>query len=190
MEALALPTEASVRTALRTQQVVAYESGVTDTVDPLAGSYYVEAKTTAIEKDAMEYIKKIDELGGSAKAIDNGYIQNEIMDAAYNYQKDIETNERIVVGMNKFQIEEAPPTGLLRVDPIVGELQTNKLIALRAKRNNEAVATKLETLKAACSTDENLMPIILDAVKEYATLGEICGVMREVFGEYQQSVII
>lgn len=189
-EALALPTEDSVRTALRTQQVVAYESGVTDTVDPLAGSYYVEAKTTAIEEEAMKYIKRIDELGGSPRAIDNGYIQNEIMDAAYDYQKEIETGERIVVGMNKFQIEEEAPKGLLKVDPIVGELQTNKLIALKAKRNNEAVAEKLETLRAACSTDANLMPLILDAVREYGTLGEICGVMREEFGEYQQSVII
>lgn len=189
-EALALPTEDSVRTALRTQQVVAYESGVTDTVDPLAGSYYVEAKTTAIEEKAMEYIKRIDELGGSPRAIDNGYIQNEIMDAAYDYQKEVETGERIVVGMNKFQIEEEAPKGLLKVDPIVGELQTNKLKDLRAKRNKAAVTEKLEALRGACNTDANLMPFILDAVREYATLGEICGVMRDEFGEYQQSVII
>ncbi|SHI95861.1 methylmalonyl-CoA mutase [Geosporobacter subterraneus DSM 17957] len=187
-EALALPTEDSVRVALRTQQIVAYESGAADTVDPLAGSYYIEAKTNQIEKEAMEYIKKIDEIGGAPKAIDAGYIQQEIMDAAYNYQKDIEAGKRIIVGMNKFQIKEEAPKGLLKVDPSVGELQKNKLAELRAKRDNALVQSKLEALKAACSTDANLMPFILDAVRAYATLGEICGVMREVFGEYQQSV--
>lgn len=187
-EALALPTEDSVRVALRTQQVVAYESGVTNTVDPLAGSYYIEAKTKEIEDKAMEYIKKIDEIGGAPKAIDMGYIQQEIMDAAYQYQKEVESNERIVVGMNKFQIEEEAPKGLLRVDPSVGELQKEKLAKLRAERDNEAVTEKLEALRKACEGDDNLMPFILDAVRVYATLGEICGVMREVFGEYQQSV--
>ncbi len=187
-EALALPTEDSVRVALRTQQVVAYESGVTNTVDPLAGSYYIEAKTKEIEDTAMEYIKKIDEIGGAPKAIDMGYIQQEIMDAAYQYQKEVESNDRIVVGMNKFQIEEEAPKGLLRVDPSVGELQKGNLAKLRAKRDNEAVTEKLEDLRKACEGDDNLMPLILDAVRAYATLGEICGVMREVFGEYQQSV--
>lgn len=187
-EALALPTEDSVRVALRTQQVVAYESGVTNTVDPLAGSYYIEAKTKEIEERAMEYIKKIDEIGGAPKAIDMGYIQQEIMDAAYQYQKEIESNDRIVVGMNKFQIEEEAPKGLLRVDPSVGELQKGKIAQLKAKRDNEVVKEKLETLRKACEGDDNLMPFILDAVRAYATLGEICGVMREVFGEYQQSV--
>ena len=187
-EALALPTEDSVRVALRTQQVVAYESGVTNTVDPLAGSYYIEAKTKEIEDKAMEYIKKIDEIGGAPKAIDMGYIQQEIMDAAYQYQKEIESNDRIVVGMNKFQIEEEAPKGLLRVDPSVGELQKGKIAELKAKRDNEVVKEKLEDLRKACEGDDNLMPFILDAVRVYATLGEICGVMREVFGEYQQSV--
>ncbi|MFT9494012.1 acyl-CoA mutase large subunit family protein [Anaerosolibacter sp.] len=187
-EALALPTEDSVRVALRTQQIVAYESGAADTVDPLAGSYYIEAKTKEIEEAAMEYIKKIDEIGGAPKAIDNGYIQQEIMDAAYNYQKDIEAGKRIIVGMNKFQIKEEAPKGLLRVDPSVGELQKQKLVDLRAKRDNSLVQAKLEALRTACQGDENLMPFILDAVRAYGTLGEICGVMREVFGEYQQSV--
>ncbi|MDF2548317.1 MAG: methylmalonyl-CoA mutase [Anaerosolibacter sp.] len=187
-EALALPTEDSVRVALRTQQIVAYESGAADTVDPLAGSYYIEAKTKEIEEAAMEYIKKIDEIGGAPKAIDNGYIQQEIMDAAYNYQKDIEAGKRIIVGMNKFQIKEEAPKGLLRVDPSVGELQKQKLVDLRAKRDNSLVQQKLEALRTACQGDENLMPFILDAVRAYGTLGEICGVMREVFGEYQQSV--
>ena len=187
-EALALPTESSVMVALRTQQIVAYESGVTNTVDPLAGSYYVEAKTSEIEEQAMEYIRKIDDLGGSPKAIDRGYIQQEIMDAAYNYQKDVETGEIIVVGMNKFQIKEESPKGLLRVDPVVGEQQKQKITDLKNKRDNELASSKLIALKAACEGTENVMPYILEAVKAYCTLGEICGIMREVFGEYQQSV--
>ncbi len=187
-EALALPTEDSVRVALRTQQVVAYESGVTNTVDPLAGSYFIESKTQEIMDKAMEYITKIDDLGGAPKAIDNGYIQQEIMDAAYYYQKEVETGERIVVGMNKFQIEEEAPKDLLRVDPAVGEMQKQKLVDLRAKRDNTAVEAKLVELRTACEGTDNVMPVIVEAVKAYATLGEICGVMREVFGEYQQSV--
>ncbi|PAB57617.1 acyl-CoA mutase large subunit family protein [Anaeromicrobium sediminis] len=187
-EALALPTEDSVRVALRTQQIVAYESGAADTIDPFAGSYFMEAKTKDIEEKAMEYIKKIDEIGGAPRAIDAGYIQQEIMDAAYNYQKDIETGKRIIVGMNKFQIEEEAPKGLLRVDPSVGEKQKGQIADLKSKRDNAKVEETLEALRKACSTDENLMPYILDAVRAYGTLGEICGVMREVFGEYQQSV--
>lgn len=189
-EALALPTEDSVRIALRTQQIVAHESGVTDTVDPLAGSYYIEAKTKEIEDRAMEYISKIDDLGGAPRAIDMGYIQQEIMDAAYKYQREVETGARIVVGMNKFQVEEESPKGLLRVDPAVGNLQKKKISDLKSRRNNELVKEKLEALRKACESEENVMPYILEAVKTYATLGEICGVMREVFGEYQQSVII
>lgn len=187
-EALALPTEDSVRIALRTQQIVAHESGVTNTVDPLAGSYYIEALTSQIEEKAMAYIKKIDELGGAARAIDIGYIQQEISDAAYGFQKDVETGKEIVVGVNKYQIEEEAPKGLLKVDLSVGEGQKQKLADLRAKRDNEAVTAKLESLRGACQSDANVMPYILDAVRVYATLGEICGVMREVFGEYQQSV--
>ncbi|MGI5998900.1 MAG: acyl-CoA mutase large subunit family protein [Lutispora sp.] len=189
-EALALPTEDSVRIALRTQQIVAYESGVADTIDPLAGSYYVESMTNEIEKRAAEYIAKIDELGGAPKAIERGFIQQEIQDSAYKYQKEVEKGERIVVGMNKFQIEESAPKGLLRVDPVVGEMQKEKLKALRAERNNNKVEESLAALRKAAEGDENLMPYILTAVKEYATLGEICGVLREVFGEYQQSVIL
>ena len=189
-EALALPTEDSVRVALRTQQIVGYESGVTNTVDPLAGSYYIEAKTSQIEEEAMAYIKKIDDLGGAPKAIDKGYVQQEIMDAAYDYQKEVETGERIVVGMNKFQIEEEAPKGLLRVDPAVGERQKQKIADLKAKREQAKVDETLAALKTACEGTDNVMPFILEAVRAYATLGEICGVMREVFGEYQQSVIL
>jgi len=187
-EALALPSEDSVRTALRTQQVVAHESGITNTADPLAGSYFIESKTNEIEKAALEYIEKIDDLGGAPEAINKGYIQQEIMDAAYNYQKEVETNERVIVGMNKFQIDEKPPTGLLKVDPAVEEKQTKQIDELKENRDSKAVETSLEDLKKACETDENVMPYILKAVKVYATLGEISDVMREVFGEYQQSV--
>jgi methylmalonyl-CoA mutase N-terminal domain/subunit len=187
-EALALPTEDSVRVALRTQQIVAHESGVTNTVDPLAGSYFIETKTKEIMDQAMEYITKVDDLGGAPKAIDQGYIQQEIMDAAYYSQKEFETGERIVVGMNKYQIEEEAPKDLLRVDPSVGENAKAKLADLRANRDNKAVEEKLAALRKACEGTDNVMPVIVEAVKAYATLGEICGVMREVFGEYQQSV--
>ncbi|WP_024621430.1 acyl-CoA mutase large subunit family protein [Metaclostridioides mangenotii] len=189
-EALALPTEDSVRIALRTQQIVANESGAADTIDPLAGSYYVESLTNKIEKDAMTLIEKIDEIGGAPQAIEQGYIQQEIMDSAYKYQKDIENNEKIIVGVNKYQIEEDAPKGLLRVDPMVGERQKEKIKALKEKRNNEKVEETLETLRDICRSDENIMPAILDAVMEYATLGEVCGVMREEFGEYKQIVMI
>ncbi len=185
-EALALPTEASVRVALRTQQIVAYESGLADVVDPLAGSYYVEAMTNQIEAEALKYIQKIDDIGGAVVAIEEGYIQREIQDSAYKWQKEVENNDRVIVGVNKFQIEEKPVEGLLRVDASVGELQKKKLADLRAKRDNAAVTAALAKLEAACGDDSiNLMPIILEAVKTYATLGEICGVMRKVFGEYQ-----
>ena len=189
-EALALPTEESVRIALRTQQIVAYESGVTETIDPLAGSYYIESLTNKIEEEAMNYIKKIDELGGAIKAIESGYIQKEIQDAAYNYQMEIESGKRIVVGVNKFQIEEEGHKDILRVDPEVERLQREKLKALKEERNNKLVEDVLMKLKEKANTSENLMPYILDAVKAYATLGEICGVLREVFGEYEQSIIL
>ncbi len=189
-EALALPTEDSVRIALRTQQIVAHESGITNTVDPLAGSYYVEAKTKEIEDKAMEYITKIDELGGAPRAIDAGYIQKEITDAAYKYQMDVEKGDVVVVGMNKFKVAEKAPQGLLKVDPMVGEMQKKKLVELKEKRDNQAVTEKLIALKKACEGTENVMPYIVEAVREYATLGEICDVMREVFGEYEQSVML
>lgn len=189
-EALALPTEESVQTALRTQQIVAFESGVTNTVDPLAGSYYIEAKTNEIEDAAMEYIRRIDEIGGAPNAIDEGFIQREIMDAAYNYQKDVEQGEAIVVGVNKYQVEEELPRNLLRVDPIVGENQKEKLRILRETRDNDAVKAALDALREVCKSEENVMPAILEAVKTYATLGEITDVMREVFGEYKQAVIV
>jgi len=188
-EALALPTEASVRIALRTQQILAYESGVAETPDPLAGSYYVETLTDSIEEGVLAYIKRIDDLGGAVKAIEQGYIQQEIQDSAYAWQMDVEKNERVVVGLNKFQVKEGPPKGLLRVDPAVGENQVAKLRALRARRDNAAVTAALEALKVAAMGSDNLMPYILTAVKTYATLGEVCDVLRGVFGEYRPSVM-
>ena len=184
-EALALPTEDSVRVALRTQQIVAYESGLADVVDPLGGSYYVEALTTQIESEALDYIKKIDDLGGAVVAIEKAYVQKEIQDSAYKWQMEVERKERVIVGVNKFQIEEKPVEGLLKIDESVGKLQKDKLAKLRASRDNAAVTAKLAALEAACKGEDNLMPLILDAVKAYATLGEVCGVMRKVFGEYQ-----
>ncbi|WP_027405726.1 methylmalonyl-CoA mutase [Anaerovibrio sp. RM50] len=188
-EALALPTEESVMIALRTQQIVAYESGLADVIDPLAGSYYVEALTNKIEKEAWEYIKKIDEIGGAVAAIEKGYIQKEIQDSAYKWQMDVESGAKTIVGVNKFQIEEEPPKGLLKVDASVGVAQCKRLAEMKAKRDNDAVKSALADLKKACQDEnENLMPHILNAVRTYATLGEICGVMREVFGEYEAHV--
>ncbi|MBR1697220.1 MAG: methylmalonyl-CoA mutase family protein [Anaerovibrio sp.] len=188
-EALALPTEESVMIALRTQQIVAYESGLADVIDPLAGSYYVEALTNKIEKEAWEYIKKIDEIGGAVAAIEKGYIQKEIQDSAYKWQMDVESGAKTIVGVNKFQIEEEPPKGLLKVDASVGVAQCKRLAEMKAKRDNDAVKAALADLKKACQDEnENLMPHILNAVRTYATLGEICGVMREVFGEYEAHV--
>ena len=188
-EALALPTEDSVRVALRTQQIVAEESGLADTVDPLGGSYYVEALTNKIEAECWDYIKKIDDLGGAVVAIEKGYIQREIQDSAYKWQMEVEKKERIIVGVNKYQIKEKPPEGLLRVDASVGDFQKGKLAKMKAGRDQAAVAAKLAALETACKDEHvNLMPFILDAVKAYATLGEICGVMRKVFGEYQPHV--
>ena len=188
-EALALPTEDSVRVALRTQQIVAEESGLADTVDPLGGSYYVEYLTNKIEAECWDYIKKIDELGGAVVAIEKGYIQREIQDSAYKWQMEVEKKERIIVGVNKYQIKEKPPEGLLRVDASVGDFQKGKLAKMKAARDNAAVQAKLAALETACKDEHvNLMPFILDAVKAYATLGEICGVMRKVFGEYQPHV--
>jgi methylmalonyl-CoA mutase N-terminal domain/subunit len=186
-EALALPSQESVMIALRTQQIIAYESGVADTIDPLAGSYYVEALTTQIEEAAADYIRRIDEMGGAPMAIERGFIQSEIEESAYRYQMEIESGDRIVVGVNEFYIEEEPPKGLLKVDPAVADLQCKKLADVKASRNGEAVEKSLEALKAAAEGTDNLVPYILDAVREYATLGEICDTLREVFGEYKPS---
>ncbi len=190
-EALALPSEEAVRIALRTQQIIAHESGVTDTVDPLAGSYYVESLTREIEERAEEYIKRIDAIGGAIKAIESGYIQREIMESAYRYQKEIEARERIVVGVNEYVIEEEKRTlKLLKVDPAVRERQIARLQEVRRRRDNAKVAELLAKLEEAARGSDNLMPIILECVEAYATLGEICDVLRKVFGEYKAPVLL
>ena len=190
-EALALPTDKSVRIALRTQQIVAYESGVTNVVDPLAGSYAIEALTTQIEEGAWEYIKKIDELGGMMTAIEKGYPQKHIQDAAYDYQKSIESGDRTIVGVNKFHIDEdMSERKLLKVDASVGVNQIKKLREMKEKRDNVRVKTTLDAVREGAKGEANLMPLILDAVHAYATEGEICGVLREVFGEYKENVVL
>jgi len=185
-EALCLPSEAAVETALRTQQLIAYETGVTDTVDPLAGSYYIESLTKEIYDRAWEYIRKIDDMGGAVEAVEKGFVQREIQDSAYKYQREIEKDERVVVGLNRFRVQEEKPTNLLRVDPSVREEQIASLNQLRSERDNEKVDRALARLKEGAESKDNLMPLIYEAVKEYSTLGEICNVLREVFGEYQQ----
>ncbi|MFH2127378.1 MAG: methylmalonyl-CoA mutase family protein [Pseudomonadota bacterium] len=184
-EALCLPTQESVTIALRSQQIIAYETGVTDTIDPLAGSYYIEALTDEIENGALEYIQKIDGMGGAAEAIEKGYVQREIQEAAYAYQKAVENNERIVVGVNKFATKAEPLGEILRVNPKVREERIKELAQLKAERNGGAVENNLAALKAAAEGAENLMPKFLDCVREYATLGEICDTLRGVYGEYQ-----
>ena len=184
-EAFALPGEEAVQIALRTQQLIGYESGVADTVDPLGGSYYIEELTEEIFNRAKEYIDKIDELGGAASAIEKGFIQREIQDSAYRYQREIEKGERVVVGVNKFQVEEESPKDLLRVDPAVRLSQIEKLKRLKPERDNASVKDILNKLRKAAKGKDNLMPIIVDAVKAYGTLGEICDALRDVFGEYQ-----
>lgn len=190
-EALALPTTESVTIALRTQQIVAYESGLADVVDPLGGSYYVEAMTNAIEAEAKEYIRKIDEMGGAVEAIDKGYIQKEIQDSAYAWQMAVESGEKTIVGVNKFTMEEPPVEGLLKVDSSAGEFQKNKLAKVKAERDNVKVQEELKKLEVAAADEEvNLMPVILDCVRAYCSLGEICGVLRKVFGEYKPHNIL
>ncbi len=184
-EALALPTEESVRLSLRTQQILAYESGIADTVDPLGGSYYLEALTNEIERQATEYIEKIDQLGGAVAAIEKGYIQQEIQESSYRYQKEIESGKRILVGVNKFQIPEPPLKDLLKVDPRVREVQIKRLAELRASRDNELAKRTLGELEKTARGDGNLMLPILGCVRAYCTLGEMCEVLRKVFGEYE-----
>ena len=187
-EAIALPTEESATLALRTQQLLAYESGVTDTIDPLAGSYYIETLTDKIEKEAYDYIDKIDRMGGAVAAIEQGYMQQEMAAHAYEYQYEVELGKRTVIGVNKFNdSKKLAEQDVLTADLSVGERQIARLEKMKAARDNEAVKAALEKLREAAKGTENLMPYLIDAVKTYATLGEICGVLREEFGEYKQS---
>jgi methylmalonyl-CoA mutase N-terminal domain/subunit len=189
-EALSLPTEKSVQIALKTQQIIAHESGVANTIDPLAGSYYVEALTSEIERRSQEYIEKIDVMGGALAAIERGFIQREIQESAYRYQQAVEQGEQIVVGVNEFVVEEETTLRRLKVDPAVRERQIERLKALRQRRDGEKVQTLLTRLKETAQGKGNLLPIILECVEAYATLGEICGVSREVFGEYKPSLAL
>ncbi len=185
-EALALPTESAVQLALRTQQIIAYESGVADTVDPLAGSYYVEYLTDEIERRAEAYIAKIDELGGALKAIERGYIQQEVQEAAFRAQRAIEQGEQVVVGVNRFISDEEPPVEILRVDEAVQRAQVQRLQQVRARRDQARVGELLARLEeAARQPDAELMPLFVTCVENYVTLGEICDVLRRVFGEYR-----
>jgi methylmalonyl-CoA mutase N-terminal domain/subunit len=189
-EALALPTEAAARVALRTQQVIAYESGVVETADPLGGSYAIEHLTDEIEEDAVAYLEKIEAMGGMLRAIETGYVQREIQEAAYRYQKAVEAQEQVVVGVNRFQLEEEPPVNVLRIDPALEQAQIERVRALRERRDSQAVMAALTKLKQAATTDENLLPRILECVESYATVGEISNALREIWGEYRETSTI
>jgi methylmalonyl-CoA mutase, N-terminal domain len=189
-EALALPTEDAARVALRTQQVIAHESGVADTVDPLAGSYAIEELTNEIERRAADYIEKIDAMGGMLRAIETGYVQREIQDAAYAYQRAIETNDAIIVGLNRFQTEEETNVPLLRVDPAIEQAQVERVRSLREQRDNERAEAALVRLEEAARGTENLLPRILTCVEAYVTVGEISHRLRRVWGEYREDVTV
>src|SRR5713101_7465701 len=186
-EALALPSEAAALLALRTQQVIAHESGLSDTIDPLGGSWYVESLTSELEKKTREYLEKIDDLGGAVAAIERGYMQREIQNAAFIYQREIETKDRIIVGVNEFTSGDTPPGDILKVNPAIERKQKERLARIRAERNAEAAQKTLARVEAIARDGANLMPPIIDAVRAYATLGEISDAMRRVFGEYHPS---
>jgi methylmalonyl-CoA mutase N-terminal domain/subunit len=189
-EALALPTEQAARIALRTQQIIAYESGVPQTVDPLAGSYYVEALTNEIEQRASEYLQKIEALGGMLKAIERGYVQQEIQNAAYEYQRQVDHKEAVVVGMNRFTVEEEKPIPIQHIDEALERKQIERVRELRARRDQGAWQHSLRQVEDSARTGSNLMPHILSAVDAYATVGEISDALRKVFGEYKEFVVI
>ncbi len=189
-EALALPTEASARIALRTQQVIAFESGAPQTVDPLAGSYYIESLTSEIEKRAVDYLEKIEAMGGMLKAIERGYVQQEIQNAAYEYQQAVDRQEAVVVGVNRFQVEGEKAVPIQRIDPALEPKQVERLRALRAKRNAETWQAAIRAVEDTARSGENLMPRILAAVEANATVGEISDAMRKVYGEYKEAVVI
>jgi methylmalonyl-CoA mutase N-terminal domain/subunit len=189
-EALALPTESSVELALRTQQIIGYETGVADVIDPLAGSYYIETLTDRVEAEALAYLERIEDMGGALTCIEQGFQQREIQESAFRLQRMAETKERIVVGVNQFQTEalEVPP--ILRVDPAIGQRQIARLKALRARRDQAAVDAALEAIRAAARGTENMVPLLVAAVEAYATIGEICNVLRQEWGEYQEVLTI
>ncbi len=188
-EALALPSEKAVRIALRTQQIIAEESGVTNTIDPLGGSYYIEWLTDKMEEETYKYWDKVEKLGGVLPAIEKGFYQREIANAAYKFQKEIEEKKRIFVGVNEYQLDEPIEIPILKMDEKGEERQIKRLNKLKKDRNNQKVERNLEALRKAASGDKNLMPYILDCVHSYATLGETCQVMRDVFGEYEEPAV-
>jgi methylmalonyl-CoA mutase N-terminal domain/subunit len=188
-EALALPTEQAALLALRTQQIIANETGIINTVDPVAGSYAIEKLTDEIETGAQEYISNIDVMGGMLRAIEAGYVQQEIQKAAYDYQKAVDSGEQVVVGVNRFQAEEERPIPTLRLDPAIEREQVTRLNALRARRDTAKTKAALAEIERRARGSENLMPVILAAVEVYATVGEISDALRRAFGEYQESVI-
>jgi methylmalonyl-CoA mutase N-terminal domain/subunit len=184
-EALSLPTEEAASIALRTQQIIAYESGVTDTVDPLAGSYFIESLTNEVEAEAWKLIERIDAMGGAVKAIEHHYIQDEIARSAYNYNKAIEDGSKVIVGVNKFTAAETSETPLLKIDDSIRQVQSEKLRILRSQRDNAAATHCLDTIRQKAQTTENLMPFVVEAVEKLCTLGEISDVLRSVWGEYK-----
>ncbi len=188
-EALALPSEEAVEIALRTQQIIAYESGLTNTIDPLAGSYFVENLTNQMEEEVEEYIKKVEQLGGVIPAIEKGFFQQEIANAAYRYQKEIEKNQRVIVGVNKFTKDEKIEIPLLKIGEEIAERQKSRLEDVKSKRDSNRVDSALKKIKQVAATNENIFPYILEAVKTYATIGEICDVLREVFGEWKGDLL-
>jgi methylmalonyl-CoA mutase N-terminal domain/subunit len=188
-EALCLPTEKAVKIALRTQQIIAHESGVSDTVDPLAGSYYIESLTNKMEEEAENYFNKIEELGGVIPAIRANFFQKEIANASYKYQKEIENNDRTIVAVNKYRQSEASSIEILKIDESVAETQVKKLNDLKKARNNDKVKEKLEEIEEIAKGSENLMPYIIEAVREYASIGEIMAALTEVFGTYVEDSI-
>lgn len=184
-EALSLPTEEAAKIALRTQQIVGYESAVTETVDPLAGSYFVESLTAEVEKKALELMEKIEAMGGSVAAIESGFMQNEIADSAYTYQKNIENQQQIIVGVNKFQSEETSAIPVFKIEEAIQKIQIAKLDDLKSRRDNAKVAASLEAIAAAATGSQNLMPLVIEAVENYCSLGEIADCLRNIFGEYK-----
>jgi methylmalonyl-CoA mutase N-terminal domain/subunit len=189
-EALALPTEEAVQIALRTQQIIAHETGVATSVDPVGGAYAIEALTKAIEEHAQAYLDQINAMGGAVRAIECGFPQREIQQSAYQYQQEIEARSRIVVGMNAYTLEDEPVPPLLRIDPDLERQQVARVQALRAQRNNAQVETVLQRLEYAARGSENLMPLLIEAVECYATLGEIADTLRAVFGEHQEQIVL
>ncbi|MGH8058651.1 MAG: acyl-CoA mutase large subunit family protein, partial [Candidatus Entotheonellia bacterium] len=189
-EALALPSETAARVALRTQQIIAHESGVADVVDPLAGSYAIEVLTRQLEEEALAYMEKVASMGGMLRAIEQGYAQHEIQQSAYKYQRAVEQRETVVVGVNDYVLPEEPPIDLMRIDRLVADAQVQRLEALRRERDNLRVMAALQRLQEAAMGGTNLVPLILEAVECYATLGEISDTLREVFGEYQEQIVL